>query len=144
MTYQRMHSLTCFRLVCHLGSLQEQDAQCMKLRREMRHHLPALQQNHHHRVNNNERFASRIYHSPNSFQSDPRKPPGSAVEPTGFDNHGFDRVGFSSSCGKAPQPKALRQQGCRHEGWRPSIRRQSGCSAPNKSRPHRTSGMQQV
>jgi hypothetical protein len=32
-----------------------------------RHHLPALQQNHHHRVNENERFASRIYHSPNSF-----------------------------------------------------------------------------
>ena len=32
MTYQRMHSLTCFRLVCHLGSLQEQDPQCIKLR----------------------------------------------------------------------------------------------------------------
>jgi len=82
-----------------------------KLRREMRHHLPALQQNHHHRVNNNERFASRIYHSPNSFQSDPRKPPGSAMEPTGFDNHGFDCVGFSSSCAKAPQPKVLRTTG---------------------------------
>jgi hypothetical protein len=39
----------------------------MKLRREMRHHRPALQQKHHHRVNENERFASRIYHSPNSF-----------------------------------------------------------------------------
>jgi hypothetical protein len=94
-----------------LGSLQEKDAQSMKLRREMRHHLPALQQNHHHRVNENERFASKIYHSPNSFQSDPRKPPGSAVQPTGFDNHGFDRVGFSSSCEKASRPKVLRTTG---------------------------------
>ena len=32
------------------GLTQEKDAQSMKLRREMRHHLPALQQNHHHRT----------------------------------------------------------------------------------------------
>jgi hypothetical protein len=58
MKYQRIHSLQCLRLVCALSSSQDEDSQTIKPRREMRHHLPALRQNHHHRVNENERSAS--------------------------------------------------------------------------------------
>jgi hypothetical protein len=58
MKYQRIHSLQCLRLVCALGSSRDEDSQCIKPRREMLHHLPTLRQNHHHRVNENERSAS--------------------------------------------------------------------------------------
>jgi hypothetical protein len=74
----------------------------------MRHHLPTPEQNNHYRVNENERFAEKTYHSRSSFQSDPRKPSGSIMEPTGFDNYGFDDVSLSSRCGKASKPEGLR------------------------------------
>ena len=103
-----MHPLNSFRLARDSGSLQEEDDYCMKPHREMRHHLPTPEQNNHYRVNENERFAEKTYHSRSSFQSDPRKPSGSIMEPTGFDNHGFDDVSLSSRCGKASKPEGLR------------------------------------
>jgi hypothetical protein len=47
MKYQRIHPLQCLRLVCVLGSSQNEDNPSIKPRREMRDHLPTLRQNHH-------------------------------------------------------------------------------------------------
>jgi transcriptional regulator with XRE-family HTH domain len=63
------------------------------------------------------------------------------VEPTGFDNHGFDHLGLSSGAGKAPKPKGLRteKKGLSAKGWHPPAKSRSRYSALNREGLQRSS-----